>query len=100
MVPVSLATVEASHPDSLTAAAVALGAKISSLDVGLDTQRRAVARLREAWAGGAADAALTEAERAIDRQEDLRARLKAWQKRTNDPWLIKDKHELETDSAE
>jgi N-sulfoglucosamine sulfohydrolase len=25
--------------------------------------------------------------------EELRARLKAWQKRTNDPWLIKDKHE-------
>ena len=24
---------------------------------------------------------------------ELRAKLKAWQKRTNDPWLIKDKHE-------
>jgi N-sulfoglucosamine sulfohydrolase len=24
---------------------------------------------------------------------DLRAKLKAWQKQTNDPWLIKDKHE-------
>jgi N-sulfoglucosamine sulfohydrolase len=24
---------------------------------------------------------------------ELRAKLKAWQKRTNDPWLIKDRHE-------
>jgi N-sulfoglucosamine sulfohydrolase len=26
-------------------------------------------------------------------RNELRAKLKAWQKRTNDPWLIQEKHE-------
>jgi uncharacterized protein YukE len=75
VVSVSLSTVEASDPDSLTAAAAALGAKISALDAGLSAQRQAIAYLSEAWQGNAADAALARAEQAIDRQEELRARL-------------------------
>ncbi|MDT7756930.1 MAG: hypothetical protein QOH27_2828, partial [Mycobacterium sp.] len=75
MVSVSLSTIEASNPDSLTSAAAELGDKISSLDASLDVQRHAVAQLREAWEGSAADAALRRAEQAIDRQEELRAGL-------------------------
>ncbi|MDT5400044.1 MAG: hypothetical protein QOK33_3275 [Mycobacterium sp.] len=75
MVPVSLSTIEASNPDSLTSAAAELGDKISSLGASLDVQRHAVAQLRDAWEGSAADAALRRAEQAIDRQEELRARL-------------------------
>ncbi|MCW2587933.1 MAG: alpha/beta hydrolase [Mycobacterium sp.] len=75
MVSVSLSTIEASNPDSLTSAAAELGDKINSLDASLDVQRHAVAQLREAWEGSAADAALRWAEQAIDRQEELRARL-------------------------
>jgi len=75
MVSVSLSMIEASNPDSLTSAAAELGDRISSLDASLDVQRHAVAQLREAWEGSAADAALRRAEQAIDRQEELRARL-------------------------
>jgi len=75
MVSVSLSTIEASNPDSLTSAAAELGDKISSLEASLDVQRHAVAQLREAWEGSAADAAWRRAEQAIDRQEELRARL-------------------------
>jgi uncharacterized protein YukE len=75
MVSVSLSTIEASNPDSLTSAAAELGDKINSLEASLDVQRHAVAQLRDAWEGSAADAALRRAEQAIDRQEELRARL-------------------------
>jgi Alpha/beta hydrolase len=75
MVSVSLSTVEASNPDWLTSAAAELGDKISSLDASLDVQRHAVAQLLQAWEGSAADAAVRRAEQAIDRQDELRARL-------------------------
>lgn len=71
----SVSVVEASNPQGLTSAAGQLGGKISSLDAILDTQRRAMPELREWWQGAAADAAIRKAEQAINRQEDLRARL-------------------------
>ncbi len=76
---VSVSTVEAANPAGLLQAAGTLNDKITQLDTTLAEQRRAVAHLREAWEGQAASAALARAERNLDNQEALRARLSAMQ---------------------
>ena len=75
----SVSTVEASHPERLVDAAGQLGGKIAQLDTVMADQRRALTELRASWEGQAADAAVARAERDLDRQEALRARLMALQ---------------------
>lgn len=74
---VSVSAVEASRPERLVAAADRLGHKIAQLEGIMADQRRASNELRQSWEGTAADAATARAERDLDRQEDLRARLRA-----------------------
>lgn len=77
---VTVSTVQASQPQRLIASAADLGTKISALDAAMTDQRRALAHLREAWQGQAANAAMARAEQNLNQQEELRARLGALQR--------------------
>ena len=77
---VTVSTVQASQPAQLVASAVDLGTRIAALDTVLAAQRQALAELRGSWQGRAGDAAVARAERNLDRQEELRARLSALQR--------------------
>ncbi len=76
---VTVSMVQASRPGQLVASAAELGTKITALDTVLAAQRHALAGLRGSWRGQAAEAAIVRAERNLDRQEELRARLAALQ---------------------
>lgn len=74
---VTVSTVEASDPQGLTAAAGRLGGTIADLDGAITEQQQALDRLRAAWQGTAADAAIARAEKNLTEQLQLRARLES-----------------------
>lgn len=76
---VSISAVEASQPARLVNAAADVGAMASRLDSLIETQREAVAELRDGWTGVAADAAIARGEQNLASQEALRDTLKALQ---------------------
>ncbi len=75
---VTVSTIEASDPQSVTAAAGQLGGHIADLDAAVAEQRAALAHLDAAWQaeGGGAAAAAT-AERDIAVQMQMRAQLES-----------------------
>ncbi|ABM11834.1 MULTISPECIES: WXG100 family type VII secretion target [Mycolicibacterium] len=77
--PVTVSRVEASNLASLTAAATELRAKIGQLDALITEQRGSVRRLRAAWRGAAGEGTITQAERNLAAQVQLRDRLAAVQ---------------------
>ncbi len=76
---VSVSTVEASEPDSLTAASDQLGAKIIQLDAVIAVQRRALDALEASWQGQASAAAIARGEADLLKLTALRGRLQALQ---------------------
>ncbi|MGE2833849.1 alpha/beta hydrolase [Mycobacterium sp. SMC-4] len=66
---VTISTVEASDPPALTASAEQLRAKATALTDEIARQRHALATMRDAWQGAAADAATARAEADLDRQQ-------------------------------
>ncbi len=76
---VSLAVVEASHPEGLSDAALELGDRISRLDQVMAGEHRALSELRAGWEGAAAGSAFTRAGRDLAGQRLLRDKLGALQ---------------------
>lgn len=76
---VSVSTVEASHPQSLTEAANQLETRIGQLDGIIADQRRSLDELESAWQGQASTAALAKGEADLQKQIALRGRLQAMQ---------------------
>jgi len=75
----SISAVEASQPERLVTAAAEVGTQAAQLDNLIAAQRDSVNRLREAWSGSAADAAIARGEQNLATQEALRDKLQTLQ---------------------